>query len=139
MISLMLVVMLATPVHWEDPLNCMSMIKDLKDTKTDQWKTTYEGLSEDARDYIIRSTREGDTLKVEEHYQLLPQSQWASPEEPTYLKNILSLWLDFDGDGHYNEWYLFPRGRSNCQDALHFIWDHDLQTYKLYATGKERT
>lgn len=124
--------------HWEDPLNCSAMQAQLDKVPEDNWVVSYSGISEDGRDYVVRFSVKGDTLKIEQHHILLPKSQWTG-NVPTFSDQILSEWLDWDGDGVYGEWYLFPKGETDCRDALHFMWDESRQTYRLYATGKERT
>lgn len=120
--------------HYEDPSGCDAMVTHLPN---ENWVTLYEGISEDGRDYVFRYRHE--VIIIEAHHILLPEAQWTSASTPAYMPAILSLWLDYNGDGVYGEWYLFPRGQGECTDALHFIWDGDKQVYRLYATGKERT
>lgn len=124
--------------HWEDPAGCSKTHEKIKSLK-DEWESVYSGIAEDGRDYVYRWKHKGSTLITEEHFILTPQNQWDKPDEPEHLPVPVSEWLDWDGDGHFGEWYLFPRLKAECSDALHFIWDEKAQTYKLYATGKERT
>jgi hypothetical protein len=121
--------------HWEDPQGC-GLTRE-KITEIKEWSKVKEGLSEDGRDYVI-TWKAGDVIS-EEHYQLAPKSQWSAPDEPAVLPSPISEWLDWDGDGFFGEWFLFPRGQAACEDALHFVWSSQLQTYVLYAKGKERT
>lgn len=134
--TMLLAMVLATPVHWEDPASCNNMIQSMKAA---DYTETYNGLSEDGRDYVIRWKQRETGAIVEEHHNLYPPSQWEDSKTPAYMEAVLSLWIDWDGDGTFGEWFLFPRGEASCYDALHFQWDADLQTYKLYAAGKERT
>lgn len=123
--------------HWEDYKGCKDTYYKIKGLPA-EWEKLYEGTSEDGRDYIVRHKHSSGLIN-EEHYMLLPLSQWKDKQVPEHLEEPISEWLDWDGDGVYSEWYLFPRGKADCEDALHFVWDDKAQTYKLYATGKERT
>ena len=125
--------------HWEDPQTCNDVVGQFSKTEEAEWEPLYNGISEDGRDYIYRFHFKASQLVVEQHHILLPPAQWEDKDTPTYMPMVLSVWLDWDGNGHYGEWYLFPRQHMDCEDALHFIWDEDHQTYRLYATGKERT
>jgi hypothetical protein len=120
--------------HWEDPQGCSVTHEKVKEL---EWSKVKEGLSEDGRDYVI-TWKAGDVVS-EEHYQLAPKSQWSAPDEPAVLPTPISEWMDWDGDGFYSEWFLFPRGQAACEDALHFVWSDQFQTYVLYSKGKERT
>jgi hypothetical protein len=123
--------------HWEDPSGCAKTHEKIMSFK--EWDRTYHGVSEDGRDYVYRWKQKDTNLATEEHFMLLPPSQWEKKDEPEHMPMPLSEWIDWDGNGHYDEWFLFPRGTPDCNDALHFVWDNKDQTYKLYATGKERT
>lgn len=123
--------------HLEDPKNCSAMQARLDRVPEDHWKITYVGISEDKRDFIIRFSLAGGSLKLEQHHILLPASQWKDGV-PAYSPQILSEWLDWDGDGVYSEWYLFPRGETDCKDAIHFVWNETQQVYQLYTNGKEQ-
>lgn len=122
--------------HWEDPTGCHQAKKTLGQY---DYVTLYEGLAEDGRDWVVRQRAVNRDLVVEEHYYLLPPSQWPDPKTPAHLPILLSAWLDWDGDGHYGEWYIFARGRgAECQDALHFTWDPEAGTYRLVPDARER-
>lgn len=138
---LIVLVMVLSPnlatAHWEDPQGCAATYQKIKGMEGD-WKLLYDGVSEDGRDYIKRYQHDSGLIN-EEHLAILPRVQWAEKDTPEHTDQVLSEWLDWDGDGHYSEWYLFPRGQAACEDALHFVWSNQAQTYVLYATGRKRT
>lgn len=121
--------------HMEDQAECLVMEKKLRSFAPELWVLDYSGLSEDERDYVMKYSLKGSTLRVEQHHQLYPHSQWHG-DVPVYSNEILSEWLDWDGDGIFSEWYLFPRGKTDCADAVHFVWDQSSETYRLRGGGK---
>lgn len=135
LLSLLLLFPYTLEGHYEDIEGCDAMVTRIVGT---DFTSKYSGVSEDGRDYIYRAQEKGASLIVEAHFILVPHNQWRDQTVPEYFPPILSLWLDYDGDGHYGEWYLFPRLHTDCTDALHFIWDADRQSYRLYAVGKEK-
>lgn len=114
--------------HYEDLSGCTDTFTHLPKK---EWTVLYHGISEDKRDYLYRLQHRTGPLVIEVHHVLLPVSRWGTPPVPKYMPAILSVWIDYDGDGHFGEWYLFPRGQADCADAIHFIWDVSLQTYRL--------
>lgn len=122
--------------HYEDPVGCDRAFKHMPD---DGWTLLYAGISEDGRDFIYRFLHTDKAVLVEEHHILLPRNQWDNENDPRFMMEILSMWIDANQDGHYEEWFLFPRNQSDCADAIHFKWDSTRQSYVLYDGGKERT
>ena len=137
LIALGMTVLLASPVaaHWEDPAGCDKMIESLSSIQ--EWTETFSGLSDDGRDYIIRKKDKAGPAIIEEHHMVLPKSQWTDGTTPAYYEPVLSAWVDIDGDGRFEDFFLFPRGQAYCGDAMHFVWDKKDQTYKLLQTGKD--
>ena len=137
LITLIMTLLCVSPVlaHWEDPKGCDAAIEEM--SVIQEWEETFNGLSDDGRDYIIRKKDKVSPVNIEEHHMVLPKSQWEKPDQPAYYEPTLSAWIDRDGDGRFEEFFLFPRGQGYCGDAMHFIWDGKDQTYKLLQTGKD--
>jgi len=137
LLFLLLLGFAATPVlaHWEDPQGCNKMVQTIP--KLDAMTSVYKGISEDKRDYIFEWQQTDGPIHITEHHILLPPAQWKDPKDPEYFEPILSFWIDWDGSGQAEEFWVFPRGNANCDDALHFIWDGERQTYLLVQSGKD--
>lgn len=134
--ALIMILLSVSPAlaHWEDPRGCDAAVEEMGSLS---WTDTFSGLSDDGRDYIIKKESTAGLIKIEEHHMVLPKSQWEAPDKPAFYEPTLSAWIDRDGDGRYEEFFLFPRGQGYCGDAMHFVWDGKDQTYKLLQTGKD--
>ena len=87
----------------------------------------YEGIASDQRDYVIQYRAPGETLIIEDHFQLYPYSQWYNTNKPLYSQAPYATLKDWDGDGHNTEWWSHYGNKR-------YIWDWDFHIWKPKGT-----
>lgn len=134
-VAVLVLALMLTPTlvgaHIQDPIGCSA---DLMQPNTDNMVVQYEGVSPEGRDYILQiQTRLGNVKDavVQYHFMLAPKSQQVEGKGPGVIVPALTMFVDRDHDGVYEDMYLDPRHESNCSDLIHFRWMANEGQYRI--------